>query len=63
MKSMFVSRTERQRLARVGCVLEWYIERYRFQHNKAFVNFPPAIVHHLRLHADAQKRTDDPVAA
>ena len=64
MKAMFVSRSERQRLARVGCVLDWYIDRYRFQHTKAFVNFPPAVVHHLRLHDDAEKRsTDDNVAA
>jgi phosphatidylethanolamine/phosphatidyl-N-methylethanolamine N-methyltransferase len=62
MKAMFVSRPERQRLARVGCVLEWYIERYRFQHTKALVNFPPAVVHHLRL-AEDRHRTDDIVAA
>lgn len=64
MKSMFVSREERQRLARVGCVLDWYIDRYRFHHTKALVNFPPAVVHHLRLHDDAEKRrNDDTVAA
>jgi phospholipid N-methyltransferase len=64
MKSMFVSRSERQRLARVGCVLDWYIERYRFHHTKAFVNFPPAVVHHLRLHdEDAKKRRNDDFVA
>lgn len=64
MKSVFVSREERERLSQVGCVLDSYIERFRFHHTKAFVNFPPAVVHHLRLHGDSDKqRNDDTVAA
>jgi phospholipid N-methyltransferase len=48
-KSLVASRHERRRLATVGCVLGWYLERYEIGHNTALVNFPPAVVHHLRL--------------
>ncbi|MGE0758589.1 MAG: class I SAM-dependent methyltransferase [Pirellulaceae bacterium] len=49
MKSLVASRLERRRLAGVGCVLGWYLDRYEFRHDKIFINFPPAVVHHLRL--------------
>jgi phospholipid N-methyltransferase len=53
VKSLMASRPERRRLASVGCILGWYVDRYEFRHNKIFVNFPPAVVHHLRLGAEA----------
>jgi phospholipid N-methyltransferase len=48
-KSLVASRPERRRLADVGCVIGWYLDRYEFRHDKVFGNFPPAVVHHLRL--------------
>lgn len=64
MKSVFVSREERERLSEVGGMLDSYIQRYRFHHTKAFANFPPAVVHHLRLNGESDKqRNDDTVAA
>jgi hypothetical protein len=44
-------------------VLDWYIDRYRFHHSKAFVNFPPAVVHHLRLHDDAENSSAEKSSA
>lgn len=63
MSSLLSSRPERQRLARVGCILSWYLERYAFRHDTAFVNFPPAVVHHLRLNLDAQTLTSNDIVA
>ena len=64
MKTPFVSKPERKRLSEVGGLLDWYIDKYRFHHTKAFVNFPPAVVHHLRLHeVQRDPSKDDHVAA
>ena len=57
------SRPERLRKARVGCVISWYLDRYAFRHDTAFVNFPPAVVHHLRLNLDAQSPTANDIVA
>lgn len=64
VKSLVASRQERLRLARVGCVLGWYLDRYCFEHNRVFVNLPPAVVHHLRLGIAAESaKSNDFVAA
>jgi phospholipid N-methyltransferase len=55
VKSLVASRHERRRLATVGCVIGWYLERYEFSHHKAFANFPPAVVHHLRLNSPSNE--------
>lgn len=64
VKSLVASRPERRRLAGVGCVLGWYLDRYEFRHDKILVNFPPAVVHHLRLGSQAGSPSqNDTVAA
>ena len=63
MSSLLSSRPERLRLARVGCILSWYLDRYAFHHDTAFVNFPPAVVHHLRLSEDAQSKSSNDIVA
>ena len=63
MSSLLSSRPERKRLARVGCVLSWYLDRYEFDHDTAFVNFPPAVVHHLRLGLDAANQASNDIVA
>lgn len=64
VKSLVSSRDERLRLARVECVLQWYMDRYAYDHKRAFINFPPAVVHHLRLGVDAESTpSNDFVAA
>jgi phospholipid N-methyltransferase len=64
MSSLLSSKPERIRLAHVGCILSWYLERYAFHHDTAYVNFPPAVVHHLRIDLSAQTSpTNDIVAA
>lgn len=63
MSSLLSSRPERRRLARVGCVLSWYLERYEFRYDTVFVNFPPAIVHHLRLGIDARNPSSNDIVA
>jgi phosphatidylethanolamine/phosphatidyl-N-methylethanolamine N-methyltransferase len=63
MSSLLSSRPERRRLARVGCILSWYLDRYAFHHDTAYVNFPPAVVHHLRLNLDAQSSPSNEIVA
>jgi phospholipid N-methyltransferase len=49
VRRLFVPRRERRRLARVGSVIGRYLDRYEFRRDTVMVNFPPALVHHLRL--------------
>jgi phospholipid N-methyltransferase len=49
LKTPFVGRTERRRLARVGRVIRWWVRDYQVRRERVFVNFPPAMVRHLRL--------------
>jgi phospholipid N-methyltransferase len=63
VKSLMASRRERRRLASVGCVLGWYLDRYAFRHDTVFVNLPPAIVHHLRLGAGTDHCRDHDIVA
>jgi phospholipid N-methyltransferase len=48
-KGIVANSSERKRLMGVGHVLSRYLERYEFRCNTAWVNFPPAMAHHLRL--------------
>lgn len=48
-KAIVATRQERRRLEGVGRVLDRYVTRYEFQCDTAWINFPPAMAHHLRL--------------
>jgi phospholipid N-methyltransferase len=48
-KGIVATSSERKRLQGVGQVLDRYLKRYEFRCNTAWVNFPPAMAHHLRL--------------
>jgi phospholipid N-methyltransferase len=63
VKSLVASRTERRRLAGVGHVLGWYLDRYEFRHDKILVNFPPAVVHHLRLGPESADCSNNDIVA
>ena len=63
MSSLLSSRPERLRIARVGCILSWYLDRYAYHHDTAFVNFPPAVVHHLRIDLGAQTTASNDIVA
>ena len=47
LKMMVASPDERRRVARVGCVLKKYIDRYERGRNRVLLNIPPAVAHHL----------------
>jgi len=48
-KGIVATSSERKRLSGIGRVLGRYLKRYEFQCDTAWVNFPPAMAHHLRL--------------
>lgn len=48
LKSAFVGSSERQRLASVGRTIGRFFEQYRVGYDRVLLNFPPAMVHHLR---------------
>ncbi len=48
-KGLVSSSSERKRLSGVGRVLGRYLKRFEFQCTTAWVNFPPAMAHHLQL--------------
>ena len=49
LKSPFVSRPERGRLARVGRVVGHYIHNCQVRRQRVFINVPPAMARHLLL--------------
>lgn len=49
VRSLVTSGDERRRVARVGRVLEWYLDRFEYAAKPVLANVPPAIVHHLRF--------------
>lgn len=49
MKVLVAGHSERRRLAGVGRVIEHYLRQYEFRCDTAWINFPPALIHHLRL--------------
>jgi phospholipid N-methyltransferase len=49
LKTPFVGRTERRRLARVGRMMGRYIRDCQVHRERIFLNLPPATVRHLRL--------------
>lgn len=49
VKGLFAPRHERERLTRVGAVIEQYVARHEFRRDTVLVNLPPALVHHLRF--------------
>jgi phospholipid N-methyltransferase len=49
LKTPFVNRRERWRLAGVGRVVRGYIRSYQVRRQQVFINVPPAIVRHLCL--------------
>lgn len=55
-KGLVAGPTERKRLTGVGRVLGRYLQRFEFQCNTAWVNFPPAMAHHLRLDVERPVR-------
>lgn len=48
-KALVANREERRRLNSVGRILDTYLARYEFHCDTAWINFPPAMAHHLRL--------------
>jgi len=50
LKTPFVNRRERRRLYRIGRVVGNYIQAYQVRRQRVFMNVPPAVVRHLRLH-------------
>ena len=54
LKTPFVGRKERGRLARVGRVVSRYVRDYQVRRERVFINVPPALVRHLRLKPTAQ---------
>lgn len=52
-KVLLASKQERKRLSGVGRVLGRYLHRYEFKCDTCWVNFPPALSHHLRLDPNA----------
>jgi phospholipid N-methyltransferase len=60
LKTPFVNRRERRRLAGVGRVLRSYIRAYQVRRERVFMNVPPAIVRHLHLHPDEAMLTAPP---
>jgi len=57
-KSLLANRDERRRLGGVGVVIERYLSRYEFQCDTAWINFPPAMVHHLRVESSNKLESD-----
>ncbi len=57
VRRLFVRKRERRRLVRVGSLIERYVDRYEFRRNTVLINFPPALVHHLRLNGQAADLT------
>jgi hypothetical protein len=51
-KGLVANRDERKRLTGVGQVLGRYLQKFEFQCNTAWVNFPPAMAHHLKLDSE-----------
>jgi phospholipid N-methyltransferase len=49
LKTVFVGRNERRRLARVGRVMGRYVREYQVRRERVFINVPPATVRHLQL--------------
>jgi phospholipid N-methyltransferase len=49
IKVLLAARNERRRLTSVGRVLERYLDRYEFACQTVWVNFPPALAHHMQL--------------
>jgi phospholipid N-methyltransferase len=49
LKTPFVGRMERRRLARVGRVMWRYVRDFQVRRERVFINVPPATVRHLRL--------------
>ena len=49
VKMLVANGHERRRVARVGRVLNRFLDRYEFQCEKVIINMPPAVAHHLRL--------------
>jgi len=48
VKTVVSPRKERQRLARVGRVVNNYLQEYERDRDTVFLNIPPAVAHHLR---------------
>lgn len=55
-KGLVANRNERKRLTGVGRVLGRYLQRFEVDCNTAWVNFPPAMAHHLRLDVERPVR-------
>jgi phospholipid N-methyltransferase len=49
LKSPFVGRSERRRLARIGRVMRRFVRDFQVRRERVFINVPPATVRHLRL--------------
>ena len=55
MKVVVAGQSERRRLAGVGRVIEHYLRQYEFRCDTAWVNVPPALIHHLRVNPPGGK--------
>ena len=49
LKTPFVGKNERRRLARVGRMMGRYVRDYQVKRERVFINVPPAMVRHLQM--------------
>jgi phospholipid N-methyltransferase len=57
LKTPFVDERERRRLYKVGRIVGRNIRQYQVRRQQVLMNVPPAIVRHLQLKPDLEKRT------
>lgn len=55
-KVLVANKNERRRLSGVGQVLGRYLHRYEFKCDTVWVNFPPALAHHLKLDEEQPRK-------
>ena len=55
-KVLLANKTERKRLTGIAQVLGRYLRQYEFKCDTAWVNMPPAMVHHLRFDPEADPK-------
>lgn len=54
-KVLLADKIERKRLSGVGRVLGRYLHRYEYKCDTVWVNFPPALAHHLKLDEEQER--------
>lgn len=57
VKVLLSNKSERRRIGGVGRVLGRYLQRYEYKCDTVWVNFPPALAHHLKLDEEQPRPT------